>query len=439
MLRNLLLASALLAPLPAAAQESPISPGYVMPALPATLSPEAALGRFYTARTTPLWIQGPTLSPAGRLVLDRLRTADAEGYPQGPSLAAQVDAALAAPSGNMMSVDRMLSAGWIGLVQAIKGPIPGVRYFNSVTMPPRELPDRTLFVAGQAPDLSAHVTATLRKSRFYEDLRTALLADAAANGGRIDPRLAANLQRARVLPAGGRYLFVNPAAAKLMLVENGEVRDQIRVVVGKPLTPTYAMASQVHFAILNPYWNVAEDLVRKIVAPHVVAQGLTYLKKANYEVVDRYGEGATVIPASTIDWKAVLDGSVQVKMRQKPGLTNSMGKVKFPFTNDFGIFLHDTANKPQFAQTARANSNGCIRLEDAQKVAGWLFGSTPVPVASGDIPDQSVRLPEPIAVYVAYLTAQPTGRGVEYAKDVYSLDPTATASGALGGSAAGAR
>ncbi len=431
MLRKLLLASLFVAPVPAAAQVSAISPGYVAPALPAALSPDAALGRFYATRRAPLWFQGSSLSPAGRIVLDRLRTADAEGFANGPALAARIDAALAAPSPTMIEADRMLSSGWIGLVQTLKGPIEGVRYFNPVTQPQRELADRTLFVAAQAPDLSAHVAATLRKSRFYEDLRTAMMADATANGGRIDPRLAANLRRARVLPASGRYLFVNPAMAQLSLVENGEVRDHIAVVVGKPLTPTYAMASQVHFAILNPYWNVAEDLVRKIVAPHVVAQGLGYLKNAHYEAVDRYGEGATVIDPATIDWKAVLDGSKEVKMRQKPGLTNSMGKVKFPFTNDFGIFLHDTANKPQFALPARANSNGCIRLSDASKVAGWLFGAQPVPVATGAIPDQAVRLPEPIPIYVAYLTAAPTGRGVDYAKDVYSLDPVASASGGL--------
>lgn len=431
MLRKLLLASLLVAPLPAAAQVSAISAGYVAPALPASLSADAALGRFYSARGAPLWFQGASLSPAGRIVLDRLRTADGEGFAEGPALAARIDAALAAPSATMLEADRLLSGGWIGLVQTLKGPIEGVRYFNPVTLPQRELADRTLFVAGQSPDLAAHVTATLRKSRFYEDLRTAMLADAAANGGRIDPRLSANLKRARVLPASGRYLFVNPATAQLSLVENGEVRDHIPVVVGKPLTPTYAMASQVHFAILNPYWNVAEDLVRKIVAPRVVAQGLGYLKTAHYEAVDRYGEGATVIAPETIDWKAVLDGSKEVKMRQKPGATNSMGQIKFPFTNDFGIFLHDTANKPQFSLSARANSNGCIRLSDAPKVARWLFGDEPVPVASGSVPDQAVRLPQPIPIYVAYLTAAPTGRGVEYAKDVYSLDPAASAAGGL--------
>jgi murein L,D-transpeptidase YcbB/YkuD len=257
-----------------------------------------------------------------------------------------------------------------------------------------------------------------------------MLADAAANGGRVDPRLAANLQRARLLPTTGRYLFVNSASAHLMLVDNGVVVDQMRVVVGTAQTPTVPMASQIYFATLNPYWNVAEDLVKKIVAPRVVAQGLGYLKKSNYEAVDKYGEGATVIPASSINWKAVLAGTEQVKMRQKPGKLNSMGMMKVPFANSYGIFLHDTANKPQFAEAKRANSNGCIRLEDAHKLSRWLFGEN-VPKASGAVPDESVRLPAPMPIYVTYLTAEPTGRGVQYSKDVYAMDPPALSAGGI--------
>lgn len=429
MLRHLLFASLVLAPFGATAHASDLA--ITVPAVPMSLSADAALGRFYdvTGRA-PLWMQGSSLSPAGRIVLDRLRTSDSEGYAAGAGLATRIDAALAAPAPNALAIDRMLSSGWLGLVATLRGPISGFRYYNPATVPDVELPDRTLFLADKASDRAAYVTAAMRKSRFYEELRSAMMADAAANGGRIDPRLAANLQRARVLPTTGRYLFVNPAAAQLMLVENGEVIDKMRVVVGTSTTPTHPMASRVYFAILNPYWNVAEDLVKKIVAPRIVSGGAAYLKRTNYEAVDKFGQGATVIPASSIDWKAVVAGTTSVKMRQKPGKLNSMGQMKFPFANDFGIFLHDTANKPQFAEEKRDNSNGCIRLEDAPKLARWLFGAPPT--ANGAVPDETVRLPEPISVYVAYLTAQPQGgASIAWAKDVYSLDPPTTASGSL--------
>ena len=423
MLRRLVLAALLIAPWPAAAASLEVA----APALSPMLSADAALDRFYGATRAPLWLQGSSLTPAGRLILERLRTASHEGYAGAPALVARIDAALAAPMAKPTDTDRLLSKGYVGLVGALQGATPGVQYFHAETRPAGELPDRTLFLAGKAPDLALHVTTALRKSRFYEDLRAAMLADAAANNGQVDPRLAANLQRARLLPATGRYVFVNSASAQMMLVDNGTVLDQMRVVVGTAQTPTVPMASKIYFATLNPYWNVAEDLVRKIVAPRVVSQGLGYLKKSNYEAVDKYGEGATIIPASSIDWKAVLAGTELVKMRQKPGKTNSMGMMKVPFANDYGIFLHDTFNKPQFALAGRASSNGCIRLEDAPRFARWLFGDNP-PVASGAMPDESARLPTPVSLYVAYLTAEPTGLGVKYAKDVYSLDPVVSAS-----------
>ena len=420
MLRLLLIATLFAAPLPAAAQMS--APAVSNFTVAPSLSAEAALDRFYSGRNGALlWLDGGLLSAAGRLLLARLRTADHEGVAQGPALAARIDAALAAPTPNALAADHALSAGWVALVEAVNGPVSGVRYVDSALRPGVATADRTLFLAARAPDLAAHVGATMRKSRLYEELRAALIADAAARGGQADPRLVANLQRARILPSGGRYLFVNPATAELMMVDNGEVVDRMRIVVGTRATPTAPMVSTISFAILNPYWNVAEDLVKKIVAPHVASQGVAYLKRARYEAVDRYGADATVIPASSIDWKAVSAGTAAVKLRQLPGKYNSMGQVKFPFPNDYGIFLHDTPNKPQFAKAERATSNGCVRLEDAARLARWLFGQTPV--ASGSVGDQTMRLPAQVPIYIAYITARPAAGTVEWARDVYALDP----------------
>jgi hypothetical protein len=124
-LRPYLLASLLIAPVPAAAQVTALVTAAVSP----TLSAEAALGRFYATPRTPLWMQGSALSPAGQTVLNRLRTADSEGFADGPALAARIDAALAAPANTPLAVDRMLSEGLVGLVGALHGPVPGAQYF----------------------------------------------------------------------------------------------------------------------------------------------------------------------------------------------------------------------------------------------------------------------------------------------------------------------
>ena len=136
----------------------------------------------------------------------------------------------------------------------------------------------------------------------------------------------------------------------------------------------------------------------------MIEQGEAYLKKSGYEVVSDWN-GTQVLPASSVDWKAVAAGTVHIKIRQLPGPTNSMGKMKFNFANPEGIYLHDTPNKALFAQSNRALSNGCIRLEDAKRLGRWLLGREPVaPTAAAE---QHVSLPQGVPVYVTYLTAQP--------------------------------
>ena len=102
-------------------------------------------------------------------------------------------------------------------------------------------------------------------------------------------------------------------------------------------------------------------------------------------------------------------------MRQLPGGSNAMGKVKFMFPNDLGIYLHDTPQRNLLAKDDRHFSNGCVRLEDAQRLGRWFFGETPK--AKSDAPEQHVPLPQPVPVYLTYLTAVPTKDGVTFLPD----------------------
>ena len=108
-----------------------------------------------------------------------------------------------------------------------------------------------------------------------------------------------------------------------------------------------------------------------------------------------------------------------LRVRQLPGADNMMGAVKFMLPNNLGIYLHDTPDKSLFARESRTASSGCVRLEDAQRLARWLFGETPV--VSGL--NQRVDLPSPVPVYVTYFTAWPEPQGVVTRADVYGRDP----------------
>jgi L,D-transpeptidase YcbB len=104
-----------------------------------------------------------------------------------------------------------------------------------------------------------------------------------------------------------------------------------------------------------------------------------------------------------------------------------MGKMKFGFVNDYGIFLHDTPHKNLFAKAKRNLSLGCVRLEHPERLAEWLLGREPSP--PGDGSEQNVLIDTPdhrgVPVYITYLTARPGGDKLAFADDVYKLDVTA--------------
>ena len=238
--------------------------------------------------------------------------------------------------------------------------------------------------------------------------------------GWYDRKLALNLDRARLLPGPGvRHIAVDTASQQLVYFQDGAEAGRMRVVVGKAEEQTPMLAGVMRYAILNPYWNVPDDLAYRRVVSRVL--GGASLQRLGFEALSGWDRDAQVLDPQAIDWRAVADGAQRIRVRQLPGPGNAMGRVKFMFPNDLGIYLHDT-NEPQLMQkTSRFFSSGCVRLEDADQLGQWLFGR-PL-VAQSDTPEQHVPLPEPVPVYLTYLTAQPDGQGgVRFLDDVYGRD-----------------
>jgi murein L,D-transpeptidase YcbB/YkuD len=206
------------------------------------------------------------------------------------------------------------------------------------------------------------------------------------------------------IPVRGRYVLVDAASARLFMIEDGRVRDIMRVIVGKPAAATPALKSVLNYATLNPYWNVPPDLAQTLIAPRVLKDGTAYLTERGYEVVSRFGADGQVLPPDSVDWESVAGGQATVHVRQRPGPANSMGQMKFSLEDANGIYLHDTPNKDLFAKTERNLSNGCVRLEDAPRFARWLLGNDP-PLGSG-APNRHVRLPAAVPIAITYLDAR---------------------------------
>ncbi|HVL79593.1 MAG TPA: L,D-transpeptidase family protein [Sphingomicrobium sp.] len=403
------------------------------PASAGSLPAASAVAAFYdTWRTQPIWFRGGAVSPAANQLVQILRRAPFDGFALGPQLAAQAEAAiLQARSGNPQAIaaaERTLSTAWVAYVQALKKPTDGMIYAYPVLQPQGVRADQILLTAAAAPSLEQHLSSVSNVNPVYAQLRAAAIAEAQATGSMVpDPRLIANLDRARSIPASGRYVLVDAATQRLWMYENGVPVDSMKVIVGTSETPTPMIASIIHYATFNPYWNVPDNLIRKTVAPSAVREGAAYLRPRGYEVMADWTENSAVIPSNQIDWKAVAAGQKKIRVRQQPGPGNSMGKFKFSFPNGEDIFLHDTPSKDLFAKSNRALSNGCVRLEDARRFARWLMGREPV--APGADPEIHVQLPQGVPIFLTYLTAHPDGGRVAYTADVYGWDRQAQVAG----------
>jgi murein L,D-transpeptidase YcbB/YkuD len=395
---------------------------------PAGTEHGAAIANFYRSRGgAPLWFS-PRSGAAAQQLVQLLSTASADNLnPARYNLRAISRAVQGAQRGDPRSVQQaevLLSQAFVTYVRDLKhDPHVGIIYVDPELRPAPPSAAAILGAAAAAPSLTDYVQHMGWMNPIYANLRLALASGVYLNQQQRQ-LLALNLERARVLPSGnGRYVIVNAPAARLYMYENGQVVDSMRVVAGRPdpIAQTPMMNAFIRYIALNPYWNSPADITARRLAPTILKEGRAYFSKRGYELLSDWSDHARVIDPMSIDWRAVQAGRVQARLRQKPGPANSMGKMKFMFPNEQGIWLHDTPEKEKIEEAARLESNGCVRLEAAPRFARWLFNGRP-PSAKGARPEQKVTLPAPVPIYLTYLTAVPSGTSITYFDDFYGKD-----------------
>jgi murein L,D-transpeptidase YcbB/YkuD len=228
-----------------------------------------------------------------------------------------------------------------------------------------------------------------------------------------------NLERWRWLPAdlGRRYVTVNVPSFQLAAHEDGRPAVAMKVVTGKPDSPTPVFTDDLTTVVFSPYWNVPTTIAEDEIIP-AVSRDPGYLLRNNLELV----RGTQVVGPA-----ALRRGDVQI--RQRPGTRNSLGLVKLVFPNPFGVYLHGTPASALFARPSRAFSHGCVRVEKPFELARWVLGGLPqwtpsaIQAAMRSGHERPLALPEPIPVYITYQTVQASRDGtVFFWPDVYGHD-----------------
>jgi murein L,D-transpeptidase YcbB/YkuD len=231
----------------------------------------------------------------------------------------------------------------------------------------------------------------------------------------VQPRVMVNLPEFVV-----RAYDPDHTLAFKMKVVDGEAK-------GNHDTPMFVRS--MRYMIFRPFWNLPVSIVKKELVNHLKKDPAAYMEKNDYIVTTGSG---TLIPKWTVN--DLVHGRYMV--RQKPGPKNSLGLVKFMFPNEYDVYMHSTPEMNLFNLSRRDRSHGCVRLNDAEKMANWvldgqgdwdedkiheaMFGPT-----DGTQPEDNkqVGLQKTLPVVITYLTAIADEDGtMHFFDDVYGYD-----------------
>lgn len=219
-----------------------------------------------------------------------------------------------------------------------------------------------------------------------------------------------NMERLRWVPEQqpADLLVVNIPEFRLHVYEQGRQVMSMDVVVGASATRTVIFSDTLSQVVFSPTWTVPVSITRNEILPKMRSDP-GYLRRNNMEII-----GGT-------DARPVI--------RQRPGASNALGRVKFLFPNSYSIYMHDTPSQGAFALESRAFSHGCIRLSRPRELAEFLLRDEPdwtperIRQAMFSGREQAVQVMKAWPVRIGYFTAWVDDEGVlNFRDDIYGHD-----------------
>lgn len=226
-----------------------------------------------------------------------------------------------------------------------------------------------------------------------------------------------------------RFIAINIPMYRLWAVDRTASPPlTMNVVVGRALnTRTPVLHGAVSQVIFRPYWNVPRSILLKEILPKQQRQP-GYLASEDLEIVQGGGDDARPVAATADNIELLREG--RLRLRQRPGDKNSLGRVKFVFPNDADVYLHDTPARKLFERARRDFSHGCVRVEQPMLLAEWVLSREGgwtrerIDQTADGPPSQRVAIRQPIPVVLFYMTAMvmPDDGSVHFVEDVYGHD-----------------
>ena len=261
-------------------------------------------------------------------------------------------------------------------------------------------------------------------------------------------KLAINMERCRWQlkkpQADERRVLVNLPAQQLWAMCPDTIIN-MRICFGKKSTKTPLLASGISRIDVNPDWIITPNIIKNEVSVH--AGDSAYFARNRYYIVN-LNSGDTLNPAH-VSMSQLQSGTLRVG--QRGGAGNSLGRIVFRFPNNFSVYLHDTSNRGAFDLAQRALSHGCIRVQKPFDLAlfalpdleEWDADRLRISMDIKPITEQGMQYleehrddPRPLRLirqqtvtpslplYIIYYTAYPNPESgaVEYWSDPYGYD-----------------
>ena len=188
-----------------------------------------------------------------------------------------------------------------------------------------------------------------------------------------------SMERARWLPRpSGPFILVNIPQFRLYAFRGPGDSEQhmlaMNVIVGRtfPSHNTPVFMADMRYVVFRPYWDVPPSIARNEILPKL-RERLAWGGEQDYELVRGQSDSSQVVAWEPAALDALQRGELRV--RQKPGARNALGRVKFMFPNPYNVYLHSTPAQSLFARSERAFSHGCVRVEDPQALGEFVFAA----------------------------------------------------------------
>jgi len=242
------------------------------------------------------------------------------------------------------------------------------------------------------------------------------------------------LERFRWLPktAKDHLIMVNIPAFQLTAYHpdsnNKDIPQTLdmKVIVGKSKdTKSPVFTANMYYLEFSPYWNIPKSITFDEILPKLQEDPL-YLEQHNMELVTEFHNDAIAIPYEEDSFSQLQTGDL--RLRQRPGKSNSLGRVKFIFPNNYNVYLHDTPSRHLFRKSKRDLSHGCIRVEKPTELARFLlqtkqgWDKKEIAKAMQLSSPKKVRLKKAVPVIIYYSTVSIVKGEVVFYNDIYNYD-----------------